>query len=238
MVVTRKLKQVRRHFGVLAPRVVVRRHVSWVWYVFLSGLFGLLVLVSGWFWAKYDDAGGWRQEVNLLRHQLDVQGEELIVLRSVAGTGENAVGIERAAQQLLLSRVKGLELENAALKEDMLLFERLTRMDGEAALIRVENFRVVEDSAGRFRYRLLLVYQPDKHSPEFLGSLQLLVSYKQSGRVWQLLLPEKKGGAEFGIRHFLRREGGFDLPEGAVLVGVEARVFQGDAMKLKRMAQL
>lgn len=236
--VTRKLKQIRQRFGVLAPRVVVRRHVSWGWYAFLVASFGLLMLVSGWFWAQYDDAGGRKQEVDFLHRQLGIQREELILLRSAAGTGENAVGIERAAQQLLLSRIKGLELENAALKEDMLLFERLTKAAGDAALIRVENFRVVEDSVGRFRYRLLLVYQSDKHSPEFHGSLQLLVSYRQGGRGGQLLLPERKEEMVLEVRHFLRREGGFDLPKDAVLVGVEARVFQGDAMKLKRMAQL
>jgi hypothetical protein len=36
----------------------------------------------------------------------------------------------------------------------------------------------------------------------------------------------------------LRREGSFELPEGAVLIGVEARVLQGDTLKFKRMAQL
>jgi hypothetical protein len=40
------------------------------------------------------------------------------------------------------------------------------------------------------------------------------------------------------VKHVLRREGGFELPEGAVLIGVEARVLQGDTLKFKRMAQL
>ena len=131
-----------------------------------------------------------------------------------------------------------MELENAALKEDQLLFERLIPGVDERASVRVENFRVVSDGAQRYRYRLLLVYQPDKQTPEFRGQLRLVVDYTQGGKPGQLILPEKQEGLRVDVKHVLRREGGFELPEGAVLIGVEARVLQGDTLKFKRMAQL
>ena len=118
------------------------------------------------------------------------------------------------------------------------MFERLIPGVDERASVRVENFRVVSDGAQRYRYRLLLVYQPDKQTPEFRGQLRLVVDYTKGGKPGQLILPEKQEGLRVDVKHVLRREGSFELPEGAVLIGVEARVLQGDTLKFKRMAQL
>ncbi len=180
-------------------------------------------------------------EVEELRQQLMEQREELTLLRSTAGTGQNAVSIERATQQQLLGRIQGLEGQNAALKEDILLFERLIPVAGEGAVIRVENFRVVREASNRYRYRLLIAFQPDRQNPDFRGRLQLAIAYLHSGKERQLLLPERRDSSTeylLEVKHFLRREGQFELPEGAVLQGVEARVLQGDTLKSKRLAQL
>jgi len=112
---------------------------------------------------------------------------------------------------------------------------------GEVASVRVENFRVTQEAQGRFRYRLLLAFQPDRQNPDFHGHLQLAVDFVLFGKRGQLLLPDKRetvSDYQLELRHFLRREGVFELPEGAVLQGVEARVLQGDTLKSKRLAQL
>jgi hypothetical protein len=200
----------------------------------------LLVGAVGWLIAQRNEAGTLGQEMEGLHQELLVQREELNILRSTAGTGQNAVSIERASQQQLLGRIQSLEAQNAALKEDMLLFERLIPLAGEGASIRVENFRIVQEAPGRFRYRLLLAFQPDKQTPDFRGRLQLAIDFVLSGKKTQLLLPDKRENAseyQLELKHFLRREGAFELPEGAVLQGVEARVLQGDALKSKRLAQ-
>jgi hypothetical protein len=171
-----------------------------------------------------------------LRQQLLAQGEELNMLRSAAGTGKNAVNIERAAQQQLLNRIQRLESENTGLKEDILLFERLIPVAGESASVRVENFRVSKESATRYRYRLLIAFQPDKQSPDFRGRLEVAVSFANAGKALQLMLPQKgesPADYQLQIKHFLRREGVFELPVGAILQGVEARVLQGDTLKVQ-----
>lgn len=239
--VTLRIRKFRRRFGILAPKVVVRSHLPLRWYILLIALFALLMLSLGWLMAQRNEAGVLGRELEVLRLQLQSQSEELSVLRSSAGTEQSAASIERATRQQLLSRIKVLESENAMLKEDMLLFERLIPVVGEVAAVRIENFRVVTDIGGRYRYRLLLVYQPDRQLPEFRGTLQLAIQYTQSGKVLRMLVPEAEGGRHEGlveVRHFLRREGGFVLPAGAVLQGVEARLYLGDALKSKRMAQL
>jgi hypothetical protein len=79
----------------------------------------------GWSVAQRNAHGEVGLDLDLLRQQLKIQRDELDQLKSSAETGNSAINIERAAQQQLLSRVRALELENAALKEDQLLFERL-----------------------------------------------------------------------------------------------------------------
>jgi hypothetical protein len=74
----------------------------------------------GWSVAQRSAHGEVGLDLDLLRQQLKIQRDELDQLKSSAETGNSAINIERAAQQQLLSRVRALELENAALKEDQL----------------------------------------------------------------------------------------------------------------------
>jgi hypothetical protein len=219
----------------------VRSHVPWQWIALPAVLLALLLGTAVWLKAQRNEAGALGEEVDYLRQQLLAQGEELNMLRSAAGTGKNAVNIERAAQQQLLNRIQRLESENTGLKEDILLFERLIPVAGESASVRVENFRVSKESATRYRYRLLIAFQPDKQSPDFRGRLEVAVSFANAGKALQLMLPQKgesPADYQLQIKHFLRREGVFELPVGAILQGVEARVLQGDTLKSKRLAQL
>jgi hypothetical protein len=219
----------------------VRSHLPWHWFVLPVVLLLLVVGAAGWLVTQRKEAGTLGREVEGLRQQLEVQREELNILRSTVGTGQNAVNIERASQQQLLGKIQSLEAQNAALREDMLLFERLIPVAGEAASVRVENFRVVREPQGHFRYRLLLAYQSDKQNPDFRGHLQLAINFSMLGKNTQLLLPDKRETSseyQLELKRFLRREGVFKLPEGAVLQSVEARVLQGDTLKFKGLAQL
>ncbi|NTV72227.1 MAG: hypothetical protein HGA71_19065 [Azonexaceae bacterium] len=236
-----RLRRFRRRFGIAAPKVVVRSQFSWRWLALSALLSVFLVGSIGGYIAQSAEDGAFLQEVQGLRKQILAQREELTILRSAAGTGQNAVNIERASQQQLLARIQGLEAQNAALKEDMLLFERLVPMAGDGPVVRIEGFRVVQKAPRRFSYRMLLAFQPDRLTPDFRGRLQLLVSFAQSGKHMQFVLPNKRDtSAEYQIeiQRFLRREGEFELPESASLLGVEARILQGDTLKSKLSAQL
>lgn len=126
---THKLKKYRRRFGVSPPRVVVRRHMplSLLW--LFSVLFAVVMFGVGWLASNY-----WRKESGGgvgVRGELQLHHEELASLRSMAGTGQNALSIERAAHQHLLFRISVLEAENSALKEELRIFERLLPPDSE-----------------------------------------------------------------------------------------------------------
>lgn len=239
--VSLKLRRFRRRFGITAPRVVIRSHYSWRWLA--GGAVAVVALISVLLWSvmQHNEAGAMGREVAVLREQLQAQREELNALRSTAGTEQNAVHMERAAQQQLLQKMQSLERENAALKEDMLLFERLIPVAGDEAAVRIENFRLLPEGPSGYRYRLLLAFQPSRQIPDFHGRLQLAVSYVLAGKEQQLLVPQdRNAGSDYQVdlKHFLRREGVLELPAGAQLKSVEARILVGDTLKAKRMAQL
>lgn len=236
-----KLKKFRRRFGITAPNVVVRGHMPWPWFALLGVAALLLVMAIAWALMQRSEVGTINSELDTLRLKVRELDEERLVLRSTAGTEQNIVLMERAAQRQLTLRVNALESENAALKEDMLLFERLIPVPGDEALVRIESLRLTKDGDNRFRYRLLVAFQPAKQSLDFRGGLQILVFYKEGEREYQLLIPGKKdSAADFSIeiKHFWRKEGVFELPFGGQLLRVEARLLQGDTLKAKRMAQL
>jgi hypothetical protein len=240
LAVNLKLKKFRRGFGIDAPSVVVRSHVAWRWYFAAVMLFLVVVGATVWFVLQRNELGSVNGDVEVLRLRVRELDDELLLLRSTAGTEHNLALLERSVQTQLLARLKALEAENAALKEDMLLFERLIPIPGEEAVVRIENFRLSMDAETRFRYRLLIAFQPGKQALDFKGRLQLALVYKVGETEVQLTLPDKKSEAAgffLEIKHFWRKEGVIELPVGARLVRAEARVLQGDTLKSKRIAQ-
>jgi len=236
-----RLKRFRRRFGISAPKVVVRSSLPWQWYALPLMLIVLLLMAVGWSAVRSTEAERLRRDLEELHQLLNVQREELSPKRSPSGTGQNVINIEQATQQQLLGKIKDLESQNAALREDILLFERLIPGARDVAAVRVENFRVVQEASGVYRYRMLFAFQPDKQSMDFRGRLQLAVEYSVAGTKAQLLLPNNRETLpeyQLELKRFLRREGVFTLPAHAVLLGAEARVLQGDTLKFKQSAQL
>ena len=114
--VTLRIRKFRRRFGITAPRVVVRTHLSWPWYAGGAALILLLFLVIIWLFFQRGETGSMERELDALRTQVRDLDGELLRLRSTAGTEQSAVQMERSTQQQLTSRIKMLELENIALK--------------------------------------------------------------------------------------------------------------------------
>lgn len=236
--VSLRIKRFRRRFGITAPKVTVRGHHPWLLGALLLSLV-LSLLLGGALLLKSNRGADANTDIDKLEAELRSQQEELIFLRSTAGTGQNAVSIERAAQRQLMSRISALEHENAALKEDMLIFERLIPSPDRRPAVRIESFRVIDDTehSGNFRYRLLLAYQHGaQDSAEFQGRYQVVAQYRVGNQTFDTSFPEKRESG-VSVRHFLRREGLFELPEGATLLSAEVRLYQGDTLKTKRVAE-
>lgn len=238
--VSLRLKRFRRRFGITAPRVVVRRHFSWRWYLAGAVLVTALAGSLAWVLVQRDEAGLMSAEIESLRARVSRDEEELRRLRSTAETGGNLAALERSTQQQLLARIRLLEAENLSLKEDGLLVERLMAQPGEESELHLESVKLFPEGGTKYRYRIFLAFRPSKQQVEFRGRFQLRIAYLVDGSARELLLPGKAGrSAEYqvGVRYFLRKEGGFELPLGARLESVEVRVFQGDTLKAEQVVR-
>lgn len=235
--VTLKLKRFRRRFGITAPRVAIRPHFSWRWYLGAVLLLALiLVLLAVWLSQRSENAV-MGDEVRELRLRQQVLEADLERMRGERGTEGSALRLANSSQQQLLLRLRSLEQENAGLKEEIALFERLLPGEGQQAVVRIDRLSVqTEAHAGRYRYRLLLGFQPSKQEREFRGALQMTVLAGLAGqeRAFELHAG-KETTQDFSVlvRHFLRKEGGFSLPDGAVLKSVEARLLQDGKLKVR-----
>src|SRR4051794_11877627 len=116
--------KLRQRFGIAAPRVAIRSDIPWYWrWVGVALLLGISAASAAWIYdAGRRFAGFDRSEVQgeLIRvqRQLDEARAELERLRALANAADSRVSIERTAQQNLSQQIRGLEQENAHLKED------------------------------------------------------------------------------------------------------------------------
>ncbi len=180
------------------------------------------------------------REIQSLRNHVMELDSELTKLRSLAGSGESSLQIERSAQKQLTRQVKILEMENAALKQDLAFFEGLMPVPGASDDIglRIDRIRVEPDVApGGYRYRVLVVNSGGRQLKEVRAELQLAVRVRQNGKDVIIVLPSEGSEDEkyrFEIKHFRRLEGEFSVPSGAVVKSVEAKILQEGAVRARQ----
>lgn len=122
-----KLKRIRRRFGITAPKVAVRGHADWQWYAAGAALLAIAASLLAWHLAQRGELSQLLQEIHGLRRQVSEKDEELRLLRTSATVETNVAQMERTSQKSLLARIKALEKENADLREEAVLFERLIK---------------------------------------------------------------------------------------------------------------
>ena len=245
-----KLKRLRQRFGVSAPRVArvaVRAHVAWYW----RALFAIFVLMlslalAAWVYdagrrfASYD-SGESLKELQSLRNYVMELDSELTRLRGQAGSG---LQMEQAALRQLSAQVKSLELENAALRQDVAFFEELVpsaELGGQG--LRINNLQI--ESRGRpggYRYRMLVVNNGARSLREARIALQLGVEMRRMGKDVIITVPSESeqdsSGFRFEIKRFYRLEGGFSVPPDAVVRRVEVRLLQDGVVRVKQSVTL
>ena len=246
-----KLKRFRHRFGISAPRLAIRTHIAWYWRALMvMASMAILVALGIWTYDQGRRAGGFLgsesvDEIQSLRNYVMELDSELTKLRSVAGTGESSLQIEREALRQLSSRVRELEQENVGLKEDLAFFEGLMPMSevGEENSIRIDHLRVEPSGTeNTFRYRMLLIHSGSKNNREFKGALQLLVKMRQADKDVMITFPSKNepNPQRFNIqvKHFNRLEGEFSVPAGGVVTSVEVRLLRDGNVSAKQSVAL
>jgi hypothetical protein len=227
-----RFKLLRRRLTISAPRMKVRSAMPWpLQWAAAAIVLGFCGAISLWAFelgkdiAGVDDAA--KQELVQLRDDVVKLRQERDRIQSILNTSGSAITVERAAQERLATRIRMLETENRALREDLGFFEKLMPASGtEAVAIRGLQAEVLSGTQLKWQ---VLVIQPVKNAPEFRGKLELSLSGTLDGKPWMMPLP---GGAQpLQFRQYRRVEGMVDLPPQAVVKNVSARVVEGSVSR-------
>ena len=230
------IRQLKRRFGIAAPRVAV--HTQAPWYLRWGLISAAVACILGVAWFTYDAgrslAGFQSREAAAEQERLSEEvthlRDENTELRSQLAATERQMQIERATHGNLGSQMKMLTDENALLKEDLAFFQTLMTTSGEStAGISINRFRVRPDALpGEYRYQLLVV-QARTRSREFQGKLQLVVDLEQDGDTQVLVFPrdgEKSSPYSLSFKFYQRVEGVFHVAPEATVKRVQVRVLE------------
>ena len=246
-----KLRRLRQRFGISAPKLAIRTHVAWYWRALaIIAMLSVSLALAAWIYDAGMRIAGFQsnesvREIQSLRNHVMELDSELTKLRSLAGSGESSLQIERATQKQLSRLARALELENAALKEDLAFFEGLVPASdsGDEPGVRIDHLRINPGGAvGEYHYRMLVVNNGSRQGKELKGTLQLLLKVEQGGKDATITLPSSTEANpqrfRFEIKHFHRLEGAFSVSPGVVLKAVEARLLQDGAVRARQTVNL
>jgi hypothetical protein len=234
-----RLKLLRRRLTISAPRMAIRSALPWP----LRWLLGAVVLgFSGalglWAFEFGKDLAGLdrhaRQELSQLRGEVQRLREDLAGAQAVAHAADSLLTTEKVAQEQLVGQMRQLQADNEALRNDLGFFERLIPGTGsDAPALRGVQVERISDT--QIRWQALMI-QPAKHAPEFSGSLEIALAGTLAGRPWSQAPAPPPRPVRF--RSYLRVEGVVDVPAGAVVKTVTAKVLQGQVVKSVQVLKL
>jgi len=240
-----KLKNLKRRFGIQAPRVAVRPHVPWYlrWLGLTLGAVATVALAGaayhyGQIFAGFDqsEVEGTLKKLAADKTQLEQANATLASERAVM---ERELQIARAAQGDLAKQVKALSEENAKLKEDVALVQAISATNAKSDGVSLSSVRVEPNPAtGEYTYRIVLLQTGTRAKP-FHGSYQLVVNLTQDGKRTGMTVPAPGESAApaypLDFRVHQRVDGTFKVSPGAVVHSVQVRVFEGGQKQPKVM---
>jgi len=228
-------RRVKRSFGISAPKLAVRPHISWYLRWSLTLPFVLAALALAW-WAYGSGLelagfhrGEAQNELTGLHEQVARLRIENTQLGSLAAQYERQIQIEQASNQETSRQLKMLSDENARLQEDLAFFQNLTATRGKEGELGVHRLKLERDKMpGEYHLRMLLV-QSGQRAKEFNGSYQLVATVLKDGQRTTHLFPQDvSGNAQFQLsfKYYQRVEQSIQLPQNAQLESIQVRIFE------------
>lgn len=232
-----RLHKLRLRLGIAAPKVAVYSRMAWYWrWLAIMLVLAVSVALAAWMYdagrrfAGFDRSETDSELAELRREKAATRGE-LERLRALSNAADAKLAIERSAQSQLAQQIRGLEQDNARMREELAIFENLLSAAARNAQpLDIQRFRIESDAMpGEYRYRMLLI-AGGRRDRDFLGRLELLVSLQQDGKNVMMTVPEKAesdpAAFRVGFRHFQRVEGVFRVNPAARVQTVQARVYE------------
>jgi hypothetical protein len=228
-------RRMRQTFGISAPRMSVRTHLSWRWR--LPALLGVLALVAGMWWWGFDFGqflGGFnRSAVAEKQAHLEADATALRAdndrLRGKLAALESELNVTRGAQATLSRQVLDLQSENTQMQEDLAFLRTLFSEAGKPGTVTIQRLRAERDRDDVYRFSMLVV-RAGNPSDEFSGQLTLLANVAAGGRNSTLTLPDDQPDTATALtlkfKYYQRVEGTFRVPPGGQLRSLQVRVVE------------
>ena len=235
MSLLKRFRQLRKHFGVSAPKLSVKTHVAWPWR--MLGV-GLVVALVGWMvWTGFDAGrllgGFYKSEADERRTQLETQVAALLEEnRQSAGKLtrlESESQMAKGAQDSLTRQALALQTENTQLKEELSYLQQLVSGNSKEGAITVHRATLERDGPELVHVRMLVVQGGAKGVP-FVGLLSLGLDLQQDGKRIHISLPEEQPETAMALKlnftYYQRIEVPVRVAGGANVRALQARVFQ------------
>lgn len=228
-------RRLRQTFGISAPRMAVRTHLSWRWR--LPALLGLVALIVGMWWWGFDFGqflGGFnRSAVADRQARLEADStalkDENSRLRGRIAALESELNVTRGTQSTLSRETLELQSENTQMKEELAFLRELFSNTGKPGTLTIQRLRAERDRDDVYRFSMLVV-RGGNPSDEFLGQLTLLANVAAGGQNSTVTLPDDQpdtaAALKLKFKYYQRVEGTFRVPPGSQLKSLQARVVE------------
>ena len=167
-----------------------------------------------------------------LQQQLATLKDERDKAQTLANTSTTLLTAEKAVQERLLAQNRQLETDNLGLKESLAFFEKLIPRSA-AETLSIRGLQADASNPRSLKWQMLVIL-PVKNAPEFKGRLELVFAGTLAGKPW-----EAAGNAlPLEFKQYGRLDGVFEVPNGAVVKTVTARVVDGSGVRATQALKL
>jgi hypothetical protein len=228
-------RKLRQTFGISAPRMAVRTHLSWRWK--LPALFALLALIVGMWWWGFDfgqflggfNRGAVAEKQEKMETDLAQTKTENAKLRTRVSELESDLSVTRGAQATLSKQALELQNENTQIKEELAFLQKFFGDTGKQGSISIQRLTAERERDDAYRFSLLVV-RGGNPSGDFSGQLTLQAGLVTGGRPATIALPDDQPDAAAALKlkfkYYQRIEGTIRVPPGSQLRTLQAKVLE------------
>jgi hypothetical protein len=220
-----KFRLLRRRLTISAPRMTVSSALPWPFrWMAIAVVLGVCAAIFMWAFEFGRDfagiQGGDADALKVLRLEAQQLRDERDKALMAASASVSVVAAEKVVQEKLAREVKRLEDEGRNLRDDLAFYEQLVPgAPGDGLSIRA--FQVQLATAGQLSWQVLLM-QPQRHAPEFVGRVEVALSGVLANVPWSS--PPGDGVVPVKMNLNQRLRGTIQLPPGVTVRAATIRI--------------
>lgn len=236
------MRRAKRRFGITAPHLSVRPHITW--YLRWGMMLPFMLAALGLIWFAYNSgmefAGFHRsetkQELSDLHEKLDKLTIENIQLGNKVAQYQQQIQMEHGRSHETALQLKTLNDESARLHEDLSFFQNLTSANGKEGELVIHRLSLSRGKiAGEYLVRMLLV-QSGHRVKVFTGSYQLVATIIVKGKKTTQLFPSntsERKQYKLYFKYYQRLEQSLRLPPDVKLKSIQVRLLERGTREAK-----